>query len=74
LPSTAAAEWEVVEAFMAEAAVEVASMEAEAVGFMVEAQAVAASTEVELEAASEGGLPRHGQLVPELQASRLHTR
>ena len=59
---------------MAEAAVEVASMEAEAVGFMVEAQAGAASTEVELEAASEGELPRHGQLVPELQASQLHTR
>ena len=59
---------------MAEAAVEVASMEAEAVGFMVEAQAGAGSTEVEWEAASEEGLPRHGPLVPELQASQLHAR
>ena len=57
---------------MAEAAVEVASMEA--VGFMVEAQAEAGSSEVEWEAASEEGLPRHGPLVPELQASQLHAR
>ena len=59
---------------MAEAAVEVASMEAEAVGFMVEAQAGAVSMEVEWEAASGEGLPRHGPLVPELQAPRLHAR